>query len=232
VAEQLLADQSWPAVDRLAASGAVLAIPIGSTEQHGPHLPLSTDTDIAVALCERLAEARDDVLIAPAVAFGSSGEHAGFPGTLSIGQPALEVLLIELARSAMQTFSAVLFVSAHGGNAEPVTRATRQLVAEGCDVRLYQPRWEGDPHAGRAETSMMLALRPDLVSMSHAVPGDLRPLAQTLPILRARGVRAISESGILGDPTGATAAEGIALLDALCDALLREVAAWRPASRA
>ena len=84
-AEVRLADLSWPEIGQRAAAGAVLAVPVGSTEQHGPHLPLSTDTDIAVALCDRLAAARPDVLAAPPVGYGSSGEHAGFPGTLSIG---------------------------------------------------------------------------------------------------------------------------------------------------
>src|SRR5262245_49371789 len=111
-----LADLAWPDVAERAAAGAVLAVPLGSTEQHGPHLPLSTDTDIAVALCQRLASARPDVLIAPALAYGSSGEHDGFAGTLSIGQPAVERLVLELGRSATKTFRHVLFVSAHGGN--------------------------------------------------------------------------------------------------------------------
>lgn len=127
----------------------MLAVPLGSTEQHGPHLPLSTDTDIAVALCERLAAARDDVLIAPAVAYGSSGEHAGFPGTLSIGQEALELLVVELCRSASETFGHLLLVSAHGGNAEPVTRAAERLTRESRNVHVFMPRWNGDPHAGR-----------------------------------------------------------------------------------
>ena len=125
----LLADLTSPGAGRLAAAGAVLAVPVGATEQHGPHLPLSTDTDIAVALCQRLATARRDVLIAPPVGYGSSGEHAGFPGTLSIGQAALELLLIELGRSAALTFRHLLLVSAHGGNSEPVTRAAARLRA-------------------------------------------------------------------------------------------------------
>src|SRR5207302_1600428 len=120
-----LADLTWPEIEAHAAN-SVLAIPIGSTEQHGPHLPLSTDTDIAVALCERLRATRNDVLVAPALPYGSAGEHAGFPGTLSIGQTALELLIVELCRSAFDTFSRVLLVSAHGGNHEPLTRAVRK----------------------------------------------------------------------------------------------------------
>jgi creatinine amidohydrolase len=225
-----LADLPWPEVARRARRGAVLVVPVGSTEQHGPHLPLSTDTDIAVALCERLAAVREDVLIAPAVVYSASGEHAGYPGTLSIGQDVLEMLVVELGRSAAETFDHLLLVSAHGGNAEPVTRAVERLQAESHDVRVFVPRWAGDAHAGRAETSMLLTLTPGRVRMGCAVRGDTRPLAEIWPVLRAGGMRAVSESGILGDPTGAHAREGAALLELLADALIRDVASWRAAA--
>jgi creatinine amidohydrolase len=223
-----LADLAWPEVAERAAAGAVLAVPLGSTEQHGPHLPLSTDTDIAVALCRRLAAARPDVLIAPAVPYGSSGEHDGFAGTLSIGQAATEQLVLELGRSATRTFPHVLFVSAHGGNAAPVSRAVEALRSSSHrDVALFQPRWEGDPHAGHHETAMLLALDPERVRMDRAVPGDTRPLDVLMPRLTAHGVRAVSDTGVLGDPTTATAAGGIALLDHLAAQLIGHVTAWR-----
>jgi creatinine amidohydrolase len=221
-----LADLSFVEAGRRAAAGAVLAVPLGSTEQHGPHLPLSTDTDIAVALCERLASAREDVLTAPAVAYGSSGEHAGFTGTISIGQAALELLIVELGRSACDTFAHVLLLSAHGGNTEAVTRAVATLRGESRDVAMFLPRWDGDPHAGRPETAMLLRLTPERVRMEFAVPGDTRPLTDTWPLLRARGVRAVSETGILGDPTGATAIEGQQLLDRLTADLIHQVDEW------
>jgi creatinine amidohydrolase len=223
-----LADLPWPNVGERVTGQAILAVPLGATEQHGPHLPLSTDTEVALALCERLAEARADVLVAPAVAYGSSGEHQGFPGTLSIGQQALELLLVELGRSASLTFAHLVFVCAHGGNAEPAARATARLRAESRDVLLFRPAWAGDPHAGRPETALMLHLAPARVRMASAAPGDTRPLAEAWPLLRAGGVRAVSETGVLGDPTGASAAEGRALLDDLAGALIREVAAWHP----
>ncbi|MCX4090828.1 mycofactocin biosynthesis peptidyl-dipeptidase MftE [Nocardia sp. alder85J] len=228
----LLADLTWTDVRDRAAAGALLAVPIGATEQHGPHLPLSTDTDIAVALCARLARRRADVLVAPPVAYGSSGEHAGFPGTLSIGLEVTELLLLELGRSASDTFAHLLFVSAHGGNAAPVARAAARLRAETRDVHVFSPRWSGDPHAGRVETALQLALRPAAVHADRAVPGNTSPLPDLMADLRAGGVRAVSESGILGDPTGATATEGRALLDTLTTALLREVTTWRETSAA
>ncbi|MCR6482869.1 mycofactocin biosynthesis peptidyl-dipeptidase MftE [Amycolatopsis sp. OK19-0408] len=221
-----LAELAWPDVAERAAAGAVLAVPVGATEQHGPHLPLSTDTDIALALCDRLAVVRD-VLVAPPVPYGSSGEHAGFAGTLSIGQAATELLLLELGRSAAETFPRLLFVSAHGGNAGPVARAVARLRAEARDVGVFSPRWPGDPHAGRPETALQLALRPGGVRMDRAVPGDSRPLGALLPALREGGVRAVTPTGVLGDPTTATASEGQALLDTLTTQLVSHVDGWR-----
>ncbi len=220
-----LADLAWPDVAGRAAE-AMLVVPLGAVEQHGPHLPLSTDTDIAVALCKRLAAARLEVLIAPPIPYGSSGEHAAFPGTLSIGQDATELLLVELGRSACDTFPRLLFVSGHGGNAEPLGRAVARLRAESRDVACFLPRWDGDAHAGLEETAMQLALRPGAVRMKRAAPGELRPLTELMPRLRAGGVRAVSESGVLGDPTAATRAIGVRLLDELSASLIRFVEAW------
>ena len=205
----------------------VLAVPLGSTEQHGAHLPVSTDTDIAVALCSALADERPDVVVAPAVPYGSSGEHAGFAGTLSIGQVATELLAVELARSATETFRHVLFVSAHGGNSEPVRRAVKGLRDEGRDVSLFEPSWDGDAHAGHTETSLQLLLRPDVVRAERAAVGDTRPIAELMPLLRMGGVRAVTATGVLGDPTTASTDAGRATFTALVAALVAHVAAWR-----
>ena len=206
-----LADATWPEVAALAASGAVLVVPVGATEQHGPHLPITTDIDIAVAVTEA-AGAHDPLFVtAPAVAFGSSGEHDGFAGTLSIGQEATEALLVELGRSACTTFVCVVFACSHGGNAAP----------------LRWPRWDGDLHAGRTETSVMLAIAPERVRIDEATPGDIRPIDELLTLLRSGGVRSVSANGILGDPTGASADEGRALLDAAAADLVDAVARFR-----
>jgi len=220
-----LGDRAWPEVD---AARAVLAVPVGATEQHGPHLPLSTDTDIAVALAEGLAAADPDVVVAPPVAYGASGEHQAFPGTLSIGQHAVELLLVELGRSAAETFPRILFVSAHGGNARPVARAVRRLRAEGRDVRAWTPgmTWRGDAHAGHTETAVMLALDAGRVRLDAREAGNTQPLGELMGDLRAGGVAVVSPNGVLGDPTRATAEEGEALLLAAVDALAVAVRGW------
>jgi mycofactocin system creatininase family protein len=223
-----VADLTWPEAGERAAAGVILAVPVGATEQHGPHLPLSTDTDIAVALSARLAALRPDVLVAPAIPYGSSGEHAGFTGTLSIGQAALTLLIVELCRSATDTFDRILLVSGHGGNLEPLREACALLRTESRDVRVYMPRYQGDPHAGRSETSIQLALGPGRVHIERAAVGDTRPLPEILPLLRAGGVRAVSANGVLGDPAGAGADEGAALLAQLTTDLHDRTRHWWP----
>lgn len=219
-----VADLTWPeAAER---TGTLLVVPIGSTEQHGPHLPLSTDTDIAVALAALVARGRLDVLVAPALAYGASGEHAGFAGTLSIGQQALELVVVELVRSATATFARVLLLSGHGGNAEPLARAVRRLRAEGRDVRTWSPQWRGDAHAGRTETSVQLALDAGRVRTGRAAPGAMDPLAELLPELRRSGVLAVSPNGVLGDPAGASADQGRRLLAAAAADLLLMLEQW------
>ncbi len=94
----------------------ILLVPLGATEQHGPHLTLDTDTVIAMAWADAAA-ARIPALVAPALPYGSSGEHQSFAGTLSIGAPVLELVLVELARSARDRFDRIVFVAGHAGNA-------------------------------------------------------------------------------------------------------------------
>ena len=216
-----LGESTWPEVDERGPS--VVAVPLGSVEQHGPHLPLDTDTRIATALVDALAAARPDVVGAPPVAYGASGEHAGFPGTLSIGTEALTAVLVELGRSA-DAFAGVVFVNGHGGNLEAVRRASALLVDEGRRVLAWAPSVpDGDAHAGRTETSLLLALDPGCVHLDRAEPGATAPLAELIGDLRSGGVAAVAPNGVLGDPTGASADEGAALLAAITADLLAAV---------
>ena len=214
---------AWPEVATRARAGHVLLIPIGSTEQHGPHLPVTTDTDIAEAVATGAARRDDRIVVAPALAYGSSGEHEGFAGTLSIGREATERVLLELGRSASRDFALIIAVSTHGGNAVPIGRALDRLRHEGHPIGCWSPGWAGDLHAGRTETSLMLAIAPERVRLDRAEAGDLRPAASLWPELRTRGVRAVSANGVLGDPAGASAEEGGALLCRAVDDLMAEM---------
>ncbi|WP_155054598.1 mycofactocin biosynthesis peptidyl-dipeptidase MftE [Streptomyces blattellae] len=228
-----LARTVWTAVP----PGPLVLVPIGSTEQHGPHLPLDTDSVIARAVAERAADALSAVpegppLVAPTMVYGASGEHAGFPGTVSIGHEALCSVIVESVRSLSLWAGRVVFVNGHGGNTVTLDTAVARLRAEGHDVA-----WTGcgvpggDAHAGRTETSVMLHLAPRDVRMDAAVAGDTRPVSALMPDLVAHGVRAVSPTGVLGDPTGASAEEGRRAMELMVSLAVGRIAAGVADSR-
>ncbi|MGO4200894.1 mycofactocin biosynthesis peptidyl-dipeptidase MftE [Rhodococcus sp. TAF43] len=197
-----LASTPWPDVARDALT---VAVPVGSFEQHGPHLPLDTDTRIASAVARSLT----DVVAAPAIEYGASGEHEGFPGTVSIGSGALETLLVEYGRSVCRWARRVVFVNGHGGNGPALVKAVELLRYEGRDVAWLPCAVPGaDAHAGRTETSLLLHLSPRDVAMDRAESGNTAPIVELMPQLRSGGMLAATPNGILGDPAGASAEEG------------------------
>ncbi len=225
MASQHLSAMTWPEVPER----SLLVVPVGSCEQHGPHLPFDTDLRIATELAQRLVDDRDDAVLGPAIGIGASGEHESLPGTLSIGTEALVAVAVELGRSALPEpsqgrpapFRAVLFVNGHGGNIEALARAERQLAAEGRDVAVWHPRVpDGDSHAGRTETSMMLVIAPDQVRVDRLEVGSTARWRHIGPTVVAEGLRAVTENGILGDPRDADAAHGAGLLADLTAQLL------------
>ena len=221
-----LAGSVWPQI----GGAPLVVVPLGSLEQHGHHLPLSTDTAVASAVAEAAIPGLDGALLAPALAYGASGEHEHFPGTISLGTEALTGLLVEYGRSACRWAGRVLIVNGHGGNLDALRSAGSLLRTEGRDVAWFPcgiP--DGDAHAGRTETSLMLHVEPEWVRPDRAVAGETEPIATLLPRLRAGGVRAVSPTGVLGDPAGATAEDGAASLAALTARLLAAASVWRVA---
>jgi mycofactocin precursor peptide peptidase len=143
---------------------------------------------------------------------------------LSIGHVALSALLVELGRHASMHWPTMLLVNGHGGNIGAIGDATAKLRSEGRDCHVWhagvRPSMLAvaditlvpDAHAGRVETSIMLALAPADVRLGDAAAGETRPLTEIMADLRKGGVRQVSPNGVLGDPTGASAAEGETLL--------------------
>jgi creatinine amidohydrolase len=125
------------------------------------------------------------------------------------------------ARPAAHAFSGVLFVNAHGGNAQALSTAQARLSAEGRRVGVWHARVEGgDLHAGRTETSLMLHLHPEQVHMESAEPGPTARFPEIAEVLRTDGLAAVTHNGVLGDPSDATAEEGARLFDLLLERLL------------
>jgi creatinine amidohydrolase len=203
-----LSNSVWPDVTR---DGIVL-VPLGSTMQHGPHLPLDTDTTIAQAVADELAPLLG-ARVAPPVPYGATEGHRGFPGTVSIATQALTSALVELGRSATAWAAQVVFVNGYRGNVPAITAAVATLRADGRDASWVQcTPGARDLHAGRSETSLMLHLTPTRVRLRLAAPGNTSTLAAMTPRLHAGGVAAVSANGVLGDPAGACSAEGAELL--------------------
>ncbi|WP_216900759.1 creatininase family protein [Nocardia alni] len=229
---------------------SILVLPTGAIEPHGPHLPLRTDLLVAEAVTsaavERAAAAGHDVWLLPALGYTKSDEHANLPGAMWLQAETLLRTVIDLGRSVAATPARrLLFVNCHGGNSALLEVALRELRRRfGLQTFLHGSPAEPGPteegfgiHAGWAETSLMLHLRPDLVDMSKAKPAVPHAIAGLKHVGFGKSVRFgwladdFAESGVIGDPTGATAELGARMFAAKVDALVEaipEIAVFDP----
>jgi creatinine amidohydrolase len=236
-AERRLARVAWP--DLAAARPRVAVVPLGATEQHGPHLPFATDTLIAEALAVRLAARLEGAVALPALPIGCSPEHMGFPGTLEVSARTLASWLTEVVASlARHGVERAIVFSAHGGNvaalrdiaaglAAAVPTITVDVLADldGLTARLHAEAARfgitaeaAGHHAGEIETSIMLALHPELVRMDAAAPGHVEPTADPQSLFYP-DLRRAAPTGTVGDPRGASALRGARYAAAWVDVL-------------
>lgn len=194
----------------------VLILPLGAWEQHGPHLPLDTDSLIINRVVSdtlaSLEASSLDLFVAPTIAITASDEHNGFPGTLSTGTQALKDSVVAICRSASWA-RGVCIVNGHGGNTDALAEITSALQYEKITHSIWSlPSYAGsDMHAGHTETSLLLHIAPDHVRDIPQQPGT-EYVDGLIEDMREHGVRGISDNGIIGDPTTATAQHGIAVL--------------------
>jgi len=236
-----------PQVTQQLTSSSVMALPLGAIEQHGPHLPLNTDLEIAEAVSrsavERVGE-RLDCWLLPALAVSKSNEHAWSAGTLWLSTRTMLSVLEDIGRSVATTpAKKLVFVNGHGGNSSLLSVANRELrLKYGLQTFLTHPHMPADQggtssasemgmgvHGGDDETSVMLHLRPELVDMSLAVRRVPEKLASNKHVRFGGSVsfgwlsNDFHADGHIGDPTRATAERGMALfegaVDGLCAAL-------------
>ena len=248
---------TWPEMREAIAQQPVVLLPFGTVEDHGPHLPINTDNVIVEAIClEAARRAAGDVLVMPPVAYGLDEQHMDFPGTVSVDMQTLLAYVADVAISvARHGFTHVLIVNGHGSNEPIADLAARRVVLEtgvicgamspnaAIDPTLAEPVYSqmrqsapgGVAHAGEYETAMMLHLRPDLVHMDRAVRemGQLKldyfnwdypePSVLSWQDWWSR----MSESGVCGDPTVATAEFGQALFERTVENFVRFVREFR-----
>ncbi|MDO8615849.1 MAG: creatininase family protein [Dehalococcoidia bacterium] len=234
-----LEELTWPQVRaEIDAGRQTVVVPFGAVEQHGPHLPLGTDAlfgdEIGWALAERL-----DAFLAPTVRAGCSSHHLAFAGTISLREETFRQVAADIVASlAQHGFKRIVLLPTHGGNFRPLGEAVAQMPPlDGVQVITFPdvsvllgailpvasslgitPQ-EGGVHAGEWETSMVLALRPELVHMDRGEAGYVGDLMAGVQRFFQEGVHTISENGVFGDPRRASEAAGRQYIDHIVDVI-------------
>ena len=207
-----------PAFSDIETGSSVVVLPLGAWEQHGPHLPLDTDTliidAVVAAAMEGLASSRNQFIVAPTISITASDEHQGFPGTLSTGTRALVDSVVAISRSASWARE-ICIVNGHGGNSDALKQIASALDHEKIGYSIWSlPHYNGsDMHAGRTETSVMLHLDPSRVNAGRLESGASGNPSELIDAMRAGGVASVAPNGIIGDSTTATSAHGKEVVD-------------------
>jgi creatinine amidohydrolase/Fe(II)-dependent formamide hydrolase-like protein len=220
---------TWPEAENRLKEVDIALLPVGSTEQHGPHLPLDTDAFDADYLARRVVDACSDPkpLVLPVIPYGVSYHHDEFKGTISIRNDTLSSLVYEIGMSAAQNgIKKLVIINGHGGNIPALNNAAQMInqdahifvcvdTGETSDVDINEiTETPNDVHAGEIETSTTLAVRPHLVRMDQAVKLIPEFSSRYLNFTSKRGVawyaytKKFSPSGVMGDPTKASADKG------------------------
>jgi mycofactocin system creatininase family protein len=228
MAAQDLDKLTWPEVKAAIDGGRdTVVMALGATEQHGPHMPLATDALLGDHMAQLLAE-RIDAFVAPTLRVGCSEHHVGFAGTMSISEPTMHAVVCDVVRSLLSGgFRRIVLLPSHGGNFAPLAAALERLDADErshvvavTDLSvLFQiaqlgerehdvPLADGGLHAGEWETSLLLALHPELVKMERAEAGFTGDLQEAVASMFSGGVASISTNGAIGDPTSASREHG------------------------
>lgn len=246
-------DLSWEALRGAAAEGLVVIVPFGSVEAHGRHLPVGVDRMIVEEIARRAAPAlAGTALITPTVPFGYAKHHLDFPGAVNIDSGHLIAYAADLGRSIVgHGFRRLLFLNGHAGNASALDLAAKEITLETPGVcalvnwwvlardeivRLRESEFPGGiSHACELETSVMLAIRHSLVDMAKAERDIALPRSRFLwrdlfppsPVSLLDAWSRISRTGVIGDPTKATAEKGRRFLEAAVSGLVDLVADLR-----
>ncbi len=240
-------EMTWPEIRAAIDDGyTTVVVGIGSTEQHGPHLPTMTDARIADDLCLRVARTLGNALQARTIDIGVSEHHLAFGGTVSLRPETLLMVLLDVVHSLARCgFERIVLLPTHGGNFDTVHRVVEQagpdhpaveivgytdLMAFSGYLNDLSAEFGVDAaasgaHAGESETSIMLALEPDLVHSDRFESGYLGPVGEAeAKMVFEKGMKALTANGVLGDPRTASAQKGRVYLERLAEMLAAAVA--------
>jgi len=225
----------WPEIET--AIGVIAVLPVGALEQHGPHLPLDTDTVLATGVARRIATEIGGWLL-PAIGYGEAWTAEDWPGTISLSAETLQRTIENIARGVKRIGCAGLVtVNGHFGNRAPIAKARLGLPALHLDYPgleaaaaefcTSKPAGDGFYHADEVETSMMLALAPEGVRMERAVAEypTFPPEFGRTPMQ----LRTFNSSGVFGDPRPATAATGEKIIARIVAESVGQIESWRQA---
>jgi creatinine amidohydrolase len=229
-------EAAWPELDDLEGSSEVGLVPVGAVEQHGPHLPTGTDAIIAEALCDLVSD-RTSAPVLPALSIGCSyGHGTHLPGNLSLTPEQLATEVRQVAEwAATSGLTRLLFVNAHFGNAASLSVATDHLRLFRPDLQVGFVNWwtcdptvatesvlDGDDlHANRSETSVMLALAPELVHQDRLATSDDDD--RTGDLVFRYTAASLSRNGVTGRPSEATTELGTKLVELTVAAIAERV---------
>jgi len=237
----LLAEVCWPDVAAYLENDDRIILPVGSTEQHGRHLPLGTDAMVPAELARRLGE-RTGVLAAPVLPYGMSLHHLGFPGSVSLRPETLAHVAEDILRSLYRHgFRRIFLLNGHGGNGASLQIALANVMGDLPDLAVKMRHWWREPalsqllqkavgvpgarHADVGETAPMMALYPDLVQLERA---QYSPDTGPVEVLTEHVFRQRFPHGVIGaDPRLASAELGEQMLALVVDLYADQLASWR-----
>lgn len=230
-----LEELTWPEFEGVRRRVDTVVIPVGSVEAHGRHLPLGTDTfaplEIAKRVDERVRELGRDVLIAPPIWYGHTFALNAYPGTINVGADAFKAYMREIMREfAAEGFRRIVLLNGHGGNHSPLVLAAEEVAEEFPEVEVWLINWwidfredilsicSSQGHAGQDETSVILAVRPELVKMGRAT--GRKSKSKVRRIRKDIGLELFPD-GVNDDPSPATAEKGEAILSVVSEKIAR-----------
>jgi len=248
----LYAEHTWPEVREAVRESKVPLLPVGSIEDHGPHLPLETDTFIVSEICRRAAERiPEEVVLMPEISYCFNEHHMDFPGNISVEPYHFIDYVFDVCRSLTRHgFRRIMMINGHGSNAPFLDIVARRVNNETDSICVSVNWWSlardairrivgPTSHAGEMETSVMLYLKPEAVDMGKA-EADLniymgqgkskfiwRDLVNPSPVSFMEWWSRFAKVGVIGDPTKATAEKGRIIVEETVARLVEFIREWR-----